>query len=512
MTSPVMMSPEHQQLVYTLFAREVGPLVKNKYPSIEKMQFNQILGRIWSELPPGEKNKYVLKADFQRKQQLETAGPRPALQPLPGASLLRQSGGQVMAPRPPAPSMTSPAIPAMRPFERYAAATKMVLVKQYPYLSPREIEQLVLRMWSQLSEVDKARYNDMSVMRSLQQQLPQMVILRKNPTAPQQHQQQVLTTPQVPLPPAAPTPLDGLIKVKVNNPEKTENIFMRDDDSEDEDEAEEEAGPIKKIPFAALGAENTTPDKSDAKEAPKKEEIKEEGEKDNDKDSIVESDADEGEVKVDVTDKKGLGSKGEGDLSLPPAIKIIPAALESRISGAQDDQDDPDDPDAVEMPEEDDVPSDEDTEESGDDDEEKLEMEMMEKNGEKLTDPLSDTSEPSSPSTETLSENSTTEIRSLKNKVSPIAIADNSPPPKSLKVGEKPVKGWTSPEKPKSKSIVLENPEKSSQRCNTCKVLVDEVKKRGDLIEKLQQKIEILEAERVMKQTTLLERDGLEVA
>ena len=53
-----------------MFAREVGPLVKNKYPSIEKMQFNQILGRIWSELPPGEKNKYVLTADFQRKQQL----------------------------------------------------------------------------------------------------------------------------------------------------------------------------------------------------------------------------------------------------------------------------------------------------------------------------------------------------------------------------------------------------------------------------------------------------------
>ena len=66
------------QHVYMLFAREVGPLVKNKYPAIQKMQFNQILGRIWSELPQGEKNKYYLKAEYQRKMD---RGSRPGTAP-----------------------------------------------------------------------------------------------------------------------------------------------------------------------------------------------------------------------------------------------------------------------------------------------------------------------------------------------------------------------------------------------------------------------------------------------
>ena len=53
--------------VYLLFAREVGPLIKAKYPSVEKIQFNQILGRIWNELPVVEKNKYYLKAGLQKE-------------------------------------------------------------------------------------------------------------------------------------------------------------------------------------------------------------------------------------------------------------------------------------------------------------------------------------------------------------------------------------------------------------------------------------------------------------
>merc|ERR1711911_318095 len=92
------LSPEHQQLVYMLFAREVGPLVKTKYPSIEKMQFNQILGRIWSELPPVEKNKYILKADFQRKMEMGARAPAPMPMPAPG--LLRQSPSPPMLGRP----------------------------------------------------------------------------------------------------------------------------------------------------------------------------------------------------------------------------------------------------------------------------------------------------------------------------------------------------------------------------------------------------------------------------
>ena len=128
------------------------------------------------------------------------------------------------------------------------------------------------------------------------------------------------------------------------------------------------------------------------------------------------------------------------------------------------------------MPDEDDVPSDEESDEdseSGDDEEDE---------GEKLTDPLEED----------------TETKSSKNKVPP--VDDLSPPPKSIKVEEQP-----------GKTVVLSNPEKSTQKCNTCKVLVDEVKKRGEMIEKLTQKIKWMEAE-MDKKSPSLDEDGLEVA
>ncbi len=478
------LSPEHQQLVYMLFAREVGPLVKTKYPNIEKMQFNQILGRIWSELPPVEKNKYILKADFQRKMEMGARAPAPMPMPAPG--LLRQSPSPPMLGRPP----LGP-VPVMRPFDRYAAQTKMTLVKQYPYLGPREIEQLVMRMWSQLSDAEKARYNDMNVMRSLQQQQypgqpPQMIVMRKGPAPAQQHLQMPPATPQMMTPPpAAPLPLDELNKVKVNVTEKTENIFMREDDSEDEEEDEEgtlsEGCEIKKIPFAALTADDKNPVDSKSNEIKAEEDVKHpgiasqeeaigEGGKDTDKDSIAESDTDDEEGKEEIN------SKTKTEASPPPTLKIIPAALESKISGAREDDENPDDPEGVEMPDEDDVPSDEESDEdseSGDDEEDE---------GEKLTDPLEED----------------TETKSSKNKVPP--VDDLSPPPKSIKVEEQP-----------GKTVVLSNPEKSTQKCNTCKVLVDEVKKRGEMIEKLKQKIKWMEAE-MDKKSPSLDEDGLEVA
>ena len=61
-----------KQQVYLLFAREVGPMVKAKYPNIQKIQFNQILGRIWTEMPEQERNKYEAKADYLA--QLQASG------------------------------------------------------------------------------------------------------------------------------------------------------------------------------------------------------------------------------------------------------------------------------------------------------------------------------------------------------------------------------------------------------------------------------------------------------
>merc|ERR1712025_1445671 len=79
--------PMKNQHVYMLFAREVGPLVKNKYPTIQKMQFNQILGRIWNELPPVEKNKYYVKADVQRKIQMTNPQGQAQVPPRPSQAI-----------------------------------------------------------------------------------------------------------------------------------------------------------------------------------------------------------------------------------------------------------------------------------------------------------------------------------------------------------------------------------------------------------------------------------------
>ena len=47
-------------------------MVKAKYPNIQKIQFNQILGRIWTEMPEQERNKYEAKADYLA--QLQASG------------------------------------------------------------------------------------------------------------------------------------------------------------------------------------------------------------------------------------------------------------------------------------------------------------------------------------------------------------------------------------------------------------------------------------------------------
>ena len=62
---------------FRLFAREVGPMVKAKYPNIQKIQFNNILARIWTEMPEQERDKYAAKAD--KLAQFQAGGTREIL-------------------------------------------------------------------------------------------------------------------------------------------------------------------------------------------------------------------------------------------------------------------------------------------------------------------------------------------------------------------------------------------------------------------------------------------------
>jgi len=49
-------------LEYMVFAQEVGPMVKARYPLVEKVQYNQILARIWKGLSDADRSNYRKKA------------------------------------------------------------------------------------------------------------------------------------------------------------------------------------------------------------------------------------------------------------------------------------------------------------------------------------------------------------------------------------------------------------------------------------------------------------------
>ena len=213
--------PMKNQHVYMLFAREVGPLVKNKYPTIQKMQFNQILGRIWNELPPVEKNKYYVKADVQRKIQMNNPqGQAPILQ-RPSQPIAASPGPDSKITAPSGRTITTRPYERQKelsPYEIYSKGTKTILMKQYPYLNSRELEHLVIRMWSQLSPEEKDRYNRLSV------KTPDPV--SNNSMSHSNNAVEFINKVGV--------------KVSEETADKTENIFMRgDSDSEDIDDAEE---------------------------------------------------------------------------------------------------------------------------------------------------------------------------------------------------------------------------------------------------------------------------------
>ena len=67
-----MSHPNIPQLVYLRFAREVGPIVKAKYPHIEKVVFNKLLGKIWNDMPQSEKDIHHQKAEMFNNQNLQT--------------------------------------------------------------------------------------------------------------------------------------------------------------------------------------------------------------------------------------------------------------------------------------------------------------------------------------------------------------------------------------------------------------------------------------------------------
>lgn len=226
------------------------------------------------------------------------------------------------------------------PYEIYCMGTKAILMKQYPYLNSRELEHLVIRMWSQLSPQEKERYN----------------------TTNQVETSSSTTTVTPPAPVRVANSNNAVefinkVGVKEETADKTENIFMRgDSDSEDDDEDEtlnEQSSALETRSEEEIAVANIQP-----KVEPEVPAELEENEEDLDNPSSVEEEGEKADEKPEDNKIDSVNTKADSSENIQNA-------------DSEDEEEDDDD------------------EENGDEDEEEVEGEEGEEDKENVAiDPL----------------------------------------------------------------------------------------------------------------------------
>ena len=150
-------------LVYTLFAQEVGPMVKSRYPLVGKVQYNQILGRIWKGMPETERAKYQKKADNMNLAQdiTEQMVNRPNI---PEQLVIKQDIPKQKVTEPQGPTLTTKIVAAInnpnikstghavnnsnqRAFTAFSAAVRPSLERQNPRMRNEQINQMLELNW-----------------------------------------------------------------------------------------------------------------------------------------------------------------------------------------------------------------------------------------------------------------------------------------------------------------------------------------------------------------------------
>merc|ERR1719319_1211025 len=122
----------------------VGPLVKAKYPGIQREKFNQALVHIWSEMPVQEKDKYRRMAEQASKE--APAPPSPAHAPAPTAPLELEVEEVVAVEEEQVTLATLDTVAADYPmFPLYFKNMRSTLRKLYPGEGE---DQLRLRAWT----------------------------------------------------------------------------------------------------------------------------------------------------------------------------------------------------------------------------------------------------------------------------------------------------------------------------------------------------------------------------
>jgi len=166
-------------LVYTLFAQEVGPMVKSRYPLVGKVQYNQILGRIWKGMPETERAKYQKKADNMNlaqdiTHQIVEKPDIPEQQ-----QVITQDIPKQKVTEPQGPTLTTKIVPAInnpnikstghavnnsnqRAFTAFSAAVRPNLERQNPRMKNEQITEMLEQNWNQLGEEERYKYSRVS--------------------------------------------------------------------------------------------------------------------------------------------------------------------------------------------------------------------------------------------------------------------------------------------------------------------------------------------------------------
>ena len=115
-----------KQQVYRLFARQVGSMVRATYPNIPKTQFNQILDRIWTDMPEQERERYEAKA---------------------------------CSPSPPRLQKSDPSISKQQVFRIFAMEVgSMVKTMHGPNIPKTKFSQILRRIWTEMPEQEREKY------------------------------------------------------------------------------------------------------------------------------------------------------------------------------------------------------------------------------------------------------------------------------------------------------------------------------------------------------------------
>jgi hypothetical protein len=144
-------APKAPKTSYMCFASENRPTVVAKYPGKTSQDISRVLGVMWSEMTPKQKQKYVemaeqSKVEYSEKMKVYV---RPSVEELKEKKAQKRTRTKKLAGEPKRP---------MTAYMLYAQAKRQEFKDNNPELKGAEISKLLGAKWKTLSEHKKGKY------------------------------------------------------------------------------------------------------------------------------------------------------------------------------------------------------------------------------------------------------------------------------------------------------------------------------------------------------------------